>query len=87
MKKIKMMKKNKRTDMDNMTKEGRANTRYPKRNRSAENYSDYMLYQTTCEPSDPKTLEEAMKRDDSTQWKEAMKVEPIKPINPINGKK
>lgn len=76
MKKIKMMKKNKCTDMDYMTKEGRANTRYPKRNRSvldiqketeAENYSDYMLYQTTCEPSDPKTLEEAMKRDDSTQ--------------------
>lgn len=34
-----------------------------------------MLYQTTCEPNDPKTFEEAMNREESARWKDAMKAE------------
>lgn len=49
--------------------------RYPKRSRNAKKYPDYVLYHTTYEPNDPKSFEEAMNREDSARWKEAMEAE------------
>lgn len=46
--------------------------RNPKRNRNNKEYPDYILYQMTYESNDPKTFEEAMKREDSTRWKDAI---------------
>lgn len=34
-----------------------------------------MLYQTTYEPNDLKNFEEAINREESARWKEAMKAE------------
>jgi len=49
-------------------------SRYP-RTRNVKNYFDYLFYYTMCEQDDLKTFDETMKHEDSTLWKEAMKVE------------
>lgn len=63
-------------DQDNVGEDIReTERRYPKRNRSSKKFSDYFLFQATCEPSDPKNLTEVLKRDDHDKWKEAMRAE------------
>jgi hypothetical protein len=49
--------------------------RYPLRTRNPREYPGFMLYQAVYDSSDPVTVQDAISRQDSEEWKHAMRKE------------